>query len=185
MFKGVNTILFTTNLTRNCIPAFDVAVLLALRFQAKIVLLHVLEKIPDYVGGRLEGLLGEEQWKQMMLNYENEARQTLIGKRSSSKLIRKVLEHFCTEAGIDDESCGYHAREVVIIEGEVVESIIETSKKYDCDMIIMGGHEGLISKKTVGTTIKSVLKRSAVPVMVVPIDPEVELDAPNISGWRE
>lgn len=184
MFKGINTILFTTNLTRNCIPAFDVAVFLALRFQAKIVLLHVLEKVPDYVGGRLEGLLGEKQWKEMIQTYENEARQTLIGKKSSSKLIRKALEHFCTEAGIDDKACGYQSREVVIDEGEIAETIIQNAKKYDCDLILMGAHEGLIAKNTVGATIKSVMRKSAVPVMVVPFDPDSDAEIPDVNGWQ-
>lgn len=168
MLKDINKILFATNLTKNCMAAFDVAVLLALRFRAQIILLHVIEKAPDSINVRLEGLLGKERWAQMIRNYENEARQILIGKRSTSKLIQKALETFCTEAGIDDTTCGYHSREVVVSEGEIVSGIIETTEKYGCDLVIIGDHENMITTKTLGSTIKSVLKRSSVPVVVVP-----------------
>ena len=104
MLKSVKTILFATDLTKRSVPAFDAATLLALTFKAKIVLLHVLEKLPDYVEGHLAGLLGEDQWDKIMHAHQSEVRQALIGKRSSSKLIRKALEHFCSEAGIDDAS---------------------------------------------------------------------------------
>jgi nucleotide-binding universal stress UspA family protein len=183
MFKGVKTILFSTNLSKNCVPAFDVAVMLAMQFKAKIVLLHVLEKIPDYVEGRLEGLLGEDQWKEMMHSHENEIRQKLIGKRSSNALIQKALEHFCTEAGIDDDACGYQAREVVITDGDVAESILAIAKAHECDVIVMGAPETRLLKKSIGTTTKSVLKKSKVPVIVVPVDPKEKKDLPDLSSW--
>ena len=183
MFKGIKNILFTTNLSKNCVPAFDVAVMLAMQFKAKIILLHVLEKIPDYVEGRLEGLLGEEQWKEMMHSHENEIRQKLIGKRSSNVLIQKALEHFCAEAGIDDDACGYQAREVVIDDGDVVESILVNAKAHECDVIVMGAPETRLLKKSIGYATKSVLKKSKVPVIVVPVDPKEKKDLPDLSSW--
>lgn len=168
MLEDIKTILFATNLKKNCVPAFDFAAVLALRFQAKIILLHVLEKIPDYAESRIVGLLGEKQWNEIMLDYSRGARQSLIGKKSSSKLIQIALEHYCKEAGIDEASCGYQSREVVISDGNVVDNIIENSKKHDCNLIIMGDHEGLISKKAIGNTIKSILRSSKIPVLVVP-----------------
>jgi nucleotide-binding universal stress UspA family protein len=183
MFKGIKTILFTTNLSKNCVPAFDVAVMLAMQFKAKILLLHVMESIPDYVEGRLEGLLGENQWKDMQHSHENEVRQKLIGKRSSNTLIQKALEHFCTEAGIDEASCGYQAREVIIDDGDVPQSILANAKAHECDIIIMGAPETRLLKKSIGNTTKSVLKKSKVPVIVVPVDPKEKKDLPDLSSW--
>jgi nucleotide-binding universal stress UspA family protein len=180
MFKGVETILFTTNLTRNCVPAFDVATILGLKFHAKIIILHVIEKIPNYIEGRLEGLLGKDHYKEMLESFENEIRQKLIGKRSTGKLIRKALERFCLEAGLDDKSCGYQTNEVIICEGNVVDCILETAQKHGCDMIIMGGHEAAFMKTAVGTTIKSVLGKSKIPVLVVPADPKEIADLPEV-----
>lgn len=185
MLKKIKTILFATNLSRNCMPAFDTAVILALTFQAKIILLHVLEKIPDYVEGRLAGLMGEDQWAEMMRSYETEVVQKLIGKRSSSRLIRGVLEHFCSEAGIDEASCGYQSREVVVGDGDVAENIIENSVTHACDLIVMGAREGYFLKQSVGTTVKSVLRKSKIPVLIVPAEQKADLGLRDPSGWRE
>jgi len=168
MLKSTQTILFATNLSENCRAAFDFAVSMATRYQATLVLLHVIEKMPEYVEGRLKGLLGEAQWKELSQSHADNARQTLIGKKSSSKLIREALDRFCIDAGIDDASCGYHSREIVVTDGEIVEEVIEHSKKYKADLIVMGTRDGFLSDNRIGQTIKSVLRNSKIPVMVVP-----------------
>lgn len=172
MFKPIQSILFATNLAENCRPAFDMAASLATRYQATLVLLHVIEKIPDYVEGRLKGLLGARQWQDISLKHQNEARQNLIGKKSSNTLIRTALEQFCAEAGIDDNVCGYHSREIVVCDGELVETIVSTARTSDCDMIVMGTKAGLISGPAIGATIKAVMRQSGKPVLVVPPAPK-------------
>lgn len=168
MFKSIKSILFATDLSENCRQAFDFAASLATRYQATLVLLHVLEKMPNSVDGRLRGLLGEQEWKGISEKHAAEARDALIGKRSNSKLIRAALDHFCTEAGIDDAACGYQSREIVVRDGEVVEEIFDTSKTYNCDIIVMGTHEGMLTKTAVSSTLKRVLRGSKLPVVIVP-----------------
>jgi nucleotide-binding universal stress UspA family protein len=178
MLKSIKTILFATNLEQNSVPAFEAAVSLALTYRAKIVLLHVLEKMPGYIEGRLAGLFGEAQWKEMLQAHETKVRQKLIGKRSSSELIRQTLEHFCSQAGIDDASCGYESREVVVTEsGDIAERIVENVITHQCDVIVLGGHEGLFTKQSIGPTVRSVLKKSKIPVLVVPF---VKGEAPSL-----
>ena len=168
MFKNIKSILFATNLSKNCIPAFEMAACLATRYQATIVLLHVIEKMPDYVEGRLKGLLGEDRWKDILETHENDARKALIGKKSSNAIIRNALLQFCDEAGVDDASCGYHSREIVVCEGEIIEEIINQSVQTECDLIVMGTREGFFSETSIGPTVKGVLRKSAIPVLVVP-----------------
>ncbi len=186
MLKNIKTILFATNLERNSVPAFEAAVMLALTFRAKIVLLHVLEKMPGYVEGRLASMFGEDQWTDILEKHETDARQKLIGKRSSSALIRKALEHICNTVGIDDASCGYESREVVVARsGDVAEGIIENAVKQGCDLIVVGGHEGLFAKQTLSHAVKSVLKRSQIPVLVVPYVKGEAQSLPWSSGWMK
>ena len=168
MFKPIQSILFATNLSENCRTAFDFAASMATRYQATLILLHVVEKMPEYVEGRLKGLLGEKQWQEMSQSHADNARQALIGKKSSSKLIRDALDRFCADAGIDDASCGYHSREIVVADGEIVEEVIEQSKKYNADLIILGTRDGFLSDNRIGQTIKTILRNSKIPVMVVP-----------------
>lgn len=169
MFTNFKAILFATNLQDSCKPAFDFAVSIATRYQATLVLLHVLEnRMPEYVESRLKGLLGEEKWEEMKETHETNARQALIAKKSTDSLIQAALEKFCDDAGIDDASCGYHSREIVIGDGEVIDDVIDKAKEYECEMIIMGAREGLIRKTAISHVITGVLHRSAIPVVVVP-----------------
>jgi hypothetical protein len=124
--------------------------------------------MPDYAEGRLKGLLGNEQWKEILDWHEKGARQALIGKKSSNSLIRDALKQFCNEAGIDDGSCGYQSREIVVCEGDIIEEIIRQSKNFGCDLIIIGTREGFFTETSLGPTVKGVLKKSAIPVIVVP-----------------
>jgi nucleotide-binding universal stress UspA family protein len=168
MFKPIQSILFATNLSENCRAAFDVAASMATRYQATLVLLHVIEKMPEYVEGRIKGLLGEAHWKEISQSHADNARQALIGKKSSTKMIREALDRFCIDAGIDDASCGYHSREIVVADGEIVEEVIAQSKKYKADLIVLGTRDGFLSDNRIGQTIKAILRDSKIPVMVVP-----------------
>ncbi len=169
MLKPISNILFATNLSKNCAEAFDVVASMAVRYRATIILLHVTEKMPDSIEGRLKGMFGESKWQEISQSHATSARQILIGKRSSSKLIQTALEQFCADSGIDHTECGYVSREVVIRDGEVVHEIIEQATSYNCDLIIMAARQGFLSKHTsIGPTIKSVLRNSRVPVLIVP-----------------
>lgn len=166
--KPVQNILFATNLSDDCLAAFDYAAAIATRFQATLVLLHVLEKMPEYIESRLKGMLGEEQWKKTVESQISGVREQLIGKKSSNAMIQAALEQFCSEAGIDDDACGYHSREIVITDGEVIHDIIKSAQDYKCDLIVMGTREGFLSHNTIGPTIKSVMRQAKIPVLVVP-----------------
>ena len=168
MIKPVKNILFATNLSPDCVSAFHFAAAIATRFQATLVLLHVVDKMPEYIESRLKGLLGEAQWQEQVSSQVASARQQLIGKKSSNAMIKTALGHFCSEAGIDDDACGYHSREIVVTDGEVIEDIIESAHKYECDLIVMGTKEGFLSHNSIGANIKGVMRKTQIPVMVVP-----------------
>ena len=172
MIKPLKTILFATNLNESCNQAFQMAATLAIRYQATLVLLHVIEKSPDYVEGRLKALMGEAEWNNMLDSLTEDAQKTLIAKRSSNTMIRDALDHFCTVAGIENNSCEYHSREIVVSSGDVVEDILHYSKIFNCDIILLGARKGMLSETAIGSTIKSVLRKSKKPVLVVPADSE-------------
>jgi nucleotide-binding universal stress UspA family protein len=169
MIKPISSILFATNLSKNCAEAFDYVVSLAVRYKATIIILYVIEKMSESMESRLKGLMGQKQWEEIGKSHEFSARQALIGKRSSSEVIRAALDQFCTNAGIDNSECGYISREIVIRDGEVVQEILEQTKAYNCDLIVMGARQGILFKDTaIGPTTKNVLRKATVPVMIVP-----------------
>jgi nucleotide-binding universal stress UspA family protein len=175
MIRPLNTILFATNLSDSCATAFELATGLAVRYQATLVLLHVVEKAPGYVEARLKALLGESEWDKMMGNQAEDAQKALIAKKTSNTIIRDALNHFCSMAGIEDNSCDYHSREIVVSNGDVVEDILYYAKTFNTDIIIMGARKGMLSETAIGSTIKSVLKKSKRPVMVVPSETETNI----------
>lgn len=172
MIKSFKNILFATNLMPDCMAAFDLAAAVATRFQATLVLLHVIEKMPDYVESRLRTVMGDKRWEETIESQAANARENLIGKKSSNTVIKTALAQFCTDAGIDDAACGYHSREIVVTEGDVIDDILECSRQYQCDLIVMGAKGGLLSHNAIGPIAKGVMRQSTVPVMVVPPEDE-------------
>jgi len=168
MLKPVNSILFATDLSENCQPAYDFTLALAMGFQATIYLLHVIEPLPDYVGGRLKDLLGRHQWADMINSHQSNARRSLLGKTPVNTVVRDALNEFCRKSGIDEEGCNFNSREIIVSQGDVGEEILKNASEYECDLIVLGAHKSLFAKISVGATTKTVLKRSKVPVTVVP-----------------
>ena len=64
---------------------------------------------------------------------------------------------------------------VVVSDGEVIQDIVKYSKDYNCDLIIMGIKEGFLSHNAIGGITKGVIRKSKIPVMVVP--PVIEEEA--------
>ena len=168
MIRPLKSILLATNLQDYNKVAFDVAASMATHYQAKLVLLHVLEKMPINVESMLDGFMGEEQREEMQKAYSERIHHSLTGKSISSIEIRAALDDYCSRSGIDPEKCGILARETIVCEGDVAECILQTAGEKGCEMIIMAAHEGLITKTSISMVIKNVLRQASVPVLIVP-----------------
>jgi nucleotide-binding universal stress UspA family protein len=162
------TILFTSNLSTASRVAFKHALLLANKFDAKLILLHVMERSPSNYESYMIGLFGQDKWHQVLKNNMEEAKHALVGKVSPRQMARTALSEFCKENEPVGENSVIPPSVVVVQEGEVVDAILQQASENNCDLIIMGASEGLLSSSSVGGNIKSVLKRSKVPVLVVP-----------------
>ena len=162
------SILFTSNLSTAGRVAFKHALLLANQFGAKLVLLHVMERKPANYEGHMIGLFGQEKWFQILKNNKEEAKHALVGKVSPRQMVRTALSEFCKVNDTGEVDCVIPQNEIVVKEGGVVEVILEQAAEHKCDLIVMGANEGLLSGSSVSNTIKSVLKKAKVPVLVVP-----------------
>lgn len=164
------TILFTSNLSTVSRIAFRHAAQLANRFHAKLILLHVMERLPSSYEGYMVGLFGQDKVHEILKRHKNEARHALVGKVTPGQMAKTALSEFYLESGVD--KTGSNAPEIIVQNGEVVEVILKVAEENSCDLIIMGGHEGLISSTSVGHTLKSTLRKSKIPVLIVPPDSE-------------
>jgi len=168
MATELKTILLATNLRDYNKVAFDVASSIAAHHQANLVLLHVLEKIPQNVEARLTWLFGEEERKKVLQSQTEKVQKTLTGKSVSSAVIRSALTAYCQKTGIEFGLDGNPARDIVVAEGDVVETILNSAYEFDAGMIVLGTHEGLFSKSAINRIVKNVLKGAKVPVLIVP-----------------
>lgn len=118
---------------------------------------------------RLKDLLGTHQWEEMVASHKMNARKSLLGKQSTNSVIREAIYNFCKTEGIDADACNLNAHEIIVSDGELVEDILKNAKQNECDLIVIGGHHStLFSKTSMTGTAKSLLKKSKIPVTVVP-----------------
>lgn len=168
MTNDIQTILFTSNLSATSRSTFTHAALLASRCNARIVLLHVLEKVTSSYETRMFDLFGTMKWHDVVKQHKEHARHALIGKITPTQMARTALSEFCREAATGENESGALQHEVVVSQGDVVEEILRQVEEHDCDLIVMGGCRGLLAGSSVSHNIKSVLKKSPVPTLVVP-----------------
>ncbi len=168
MSNKYKTILFTSNLSSSSRVAFKQAAMLASQFRAKLVMLHVMEGPSGHYEGLVSTLFGQNEWQQILKNNREEAKHALIGKVTPKQMVRTALSAFCKENKAKDEDDVIPDHEIVVKEGDVVEIILKQAAEFKCDLIVMGASEGLMSDFSVGHNIKAILKKSKVPVLVVP-----------------
>ncbi|EKD34972.1 MAG: UspA4 [uncultured bacterium] len=164
--EDYKTILFTSNLSTASRIAFRHAALLAHQFHAKLILLHVMERLPSSYEGYMVGLFGQDKVQEVLKRHKQEARHALVGKVTPGQMAKTALSEFYLESGIGE--MGADIPKIMIENGEVVEVILKVAEENLCDLIIMGAHEGVMSGTSVGHTIKSTLKKSKIPVLIVP-----------------
>lgn len=170
MKVNIKKILFTTDLSSNSQYAFNYAATIAGHHGASIVILHVMEKLPQGAEALISGFLGEEQMKEMAKTNEQSARSALIGKKSESMMIRQALIAVSQDAmaGLDKAGHGFVTDEIIITKGDIVEEIINNAK--DCDMIIMAYRSrNMLADTIIGGHTRRVLRQSKKPVLLVPI----------------
>lgn len=169
MFTSINSILFATNLSPACRPALEASVSMAAHYRAKLVLLHVItSEMPNYLESHFKGVLGSSEWESLKQEHEQDAREALIGKMSPGKIGQRAIRKYCEDAGIDPELFEFTWQDAVVEDKHIVRAILNQSKEYDSNLIVIGAQKGRFGGNATGSTIKGVLEKSAIPVLVVP-----------------
>jgi nucleotide-binding universal stress UspA family protein len=162
----IKKILYATDLSENAVHAFAYAVSLANLYGAGITILHVLAEFPGEEF--ITNMISTDTWKEIRNRHYSDARDQLIGKKRDSFAIREVLEAFSEKTQADTQDQAFITDEVLIKNGVPAEVIVETAQEGNCDLIVVGtyGHSTL-KDVLVGSTAKSVLKNSPIPVLVI------------------
>ena len=76
------------------------------------------------------------------------------------------LQHYAEQFRSDDISCT-----ALMVQGETVDLLLNEAERLSVDFIIAGSHgKGMISQLLLGSTSEELLKKSAIPVYLVPAD---------------
>lgn len=128
----------------------DMAYTMAKNFSSKIWLLHVSAPDPDFVG--------YDVGPQYIRDY----------RASELKNERKALQMMADEL----EQKGITA-DGILIQGATLEMILKEADKLEIDLIIIGYEEhNFLYEALVGSVSGKLIKKSKIPVLVVPFDRE-------------
>ncbi len=169
MFQPMNAILFATDLSENCLNGLEATISLAKQHNARIVLLHVIAReVPGAIEGYFSSMLGDEKWQAIKQGHEQDARDALIGKMTSGKILQKVMKEHRRELGLEEASMDLDWEETVAVDKHIDRAILAQAKESECDLIILGAGRGFWGGNAIGSTIKGVMQNTSIPVMLVP-----------------
>ena len=123
----------------------EVGFSMAKAMQAEIILLHVISEQPVYYS---------------TYTYMRELSVDVMGdlKKSTQEFLNKAKKH------LGDESI-----KTILKEGEIAETILQTAKELNVDIIIMGSHSRKwLENIIMGSQAEEVLKLTTVPLFIVP-----------------
>ncbi|MFV0436892.1 MAG: universal stress protein [Desulfopila sp.] len=172
MEEQKGNILFATDLSVNMHKVFEEAAKMAIRYDAKVTILHVLATAPESKR-QLMSIFNDDQYADIRRQHQEQARQVLTGKNTEARKIQQALtkvffeqEQQMNVAASDDT----FINKILIAEGgSVADEIYTVAVSEDCQYIVLGCHrQGFIAEAFGDKILRKILKKSTIPVLVVP-----------------
>jgi nucleotide-binding universal stress UspA family protein len=158
MIPDIKRILYATDLSANARHAFGYAVNIANRHDAKITVLHVVEELSSFALSMVADMMGEKR----LTDIKSEKEKEVISE------LKTRLEEFCNDVRHDQPSCPFVVDDIIVVTGHPVDQIVHRADSLDADLIVIGSHgRGGLADVALGSTSRRVLRRCAVPVLVV------------------
>ena len=144
----MKNILVALNFDDKAGKLFEWSVQVADKFNSNVWIIHIAAPDPDFIG------------------YDVGPQYIRYYKAEELKEEHKMIRQFA----VDLEEKGIKATGL-LIQGPTVKMILEEIEKLKIDLIIMGHHEhGFLYKTFFGSTAKEVLKKSKIPLLVIPLE---------------
>jgi len=154
----ISTILYTSDLGKQTRPVIRHALAMAKQYNAKIIMMHVVEPIGETAKSVINSYLDEDITDEM----QKESMKTLLG------TMKKRLKAFYVEEceGADESSL---VKEVLVVTGKPSEEILRIAEDEKANMIVMGKSTRKVRGiRVMGSTARRVSRMSRIPVLVVP-----------------
>ncbi len=162
MIVDINKILYATDISQNSSSfVFSYAVDMAQKHNASIVIVHAVERVHQvaYAGSSVAGMMKTAQRKEQETSLEE-----------LNARIRAFCERTEHQIGV---LCSKLVSKILIPVGNPVDEILKAANAERCDAIVMGTHrKGFLTEAVLGNVALSVLKRSRIPVLIVPLPSE-------------
>ncbi len=156
---NIKTILYATDLGENTRPVFRLAVSQARRYNARLLMLNVVEPLGTTGTAIIANYLSGEEAERINRD----------GAHDILELMKRRLDAFCKDElsayGLDRTP----VTEILVATGRPCEEILNVAKKYKADMIVMGkSTTSFLGNVVMGTTARRVSRHSDIPVLLVP-----------------
>ncbi len=170
MAPVIKKMLFATDLSETAKHAFGYAVSLADRLNCEMVILHVLKGDTPYVAEGVKLALGEELFKEIEQKKSEAARNVLIRKKTEAHYISKAIHNLSSEAAQDiGRSEAMIIKDLVTEADSISDEILRLAKAEACDMIVIGHRKKKLLTDRIGEgTLKKILRKGSLPILVVP-----------------
>jgi len=163
MIPQIKKILYATDLSKNSVYAYRYAMNMAEKYNAEIVILHVIEPIPPQVKHYVSIYVNEARWEEKI-----KTEQEMVIEQ-----IKKRLQEFCKRESQDDPRCLFLVSRILVQPGHPAEEILKAAEEEACEIIIIGTHgKGFLKQTFLGSVARSVLDRSRKPVFIIPLPHE-------------
>ncbi|MDY0290811.1 MAG: universal stress protein [Desulfuromonadaceae bacterium] len=145
--KNFKTILFATDFSECSAKAFEYAYALCKAAGARLEIIHTISEPVDLRGFYVPHVSFDALSKEI---------------EASAK---KMLEEFCAENLTEADNYG-----TLVISGVPHEEIIQQAKNVGADIIVMGTHgRSGLDHVLFGSTTEKVIRKSAIPILSVPL----------------
>jgi nucleotide-binding universal stress UspA family protein len=153
------TIVYATDLGDNTRPVFRTALSLARKYEAKIIMLHVVEPMSSSMQAVVDTYLTEIDAKKV---YKDNLQAVLVK-------MKQRLKDFCRDELNSHEFKSSHVDEMLVVSGRPSEEIIKKAKEHHADLIVLGkSSRNVLGSDVSGSTSRRVSRYSNIPVLVVP-----------------
>ena len=159
MLQKIEDILVATDLSRNSDNALRYALSMARANNANLHVLHVTEPLSQDAVVTLQMFIQDEASRKLAIKSRHE---------SVKQLLKTNQKEFVKALSTDEQEAYASVSSVELVDGHPAEEILTRAKKLKCGLIIMGTHEHGTGHTFIGTVVKRVLRRSAIPTLIVP-----------------
>ncbi len=158
MIPEIKKILYATDLSESSRTTLAWAIALSKKHDARLLMLNVIEDASTYPSVQI--YFSEREWNQLKQRIDGDA----------VDIMKDQINDFCEAFKSQIPQCDYVADEIIVRRGNPVEKILATAQEQQCDIIVMGSlGAGGLTDAIMGSTARRVLRRSNIPVLVIPV----------------